>query len=156
MQLIVNNQQDKVEIDSQLETQLHMLVETLLQMEGQSPEAEISLTFVDDEQIRRLNRDYRGLDQPTDVLSFAMRESSDEEPAMASDPTFDVLGDVVISLETAERQSKDYGHSLRREIGYLTVHGVLHLLGYDHQTETERDLMRQKEEAVLRYANLKR
>ncbi|MCL6639111.1 MAG: rRNA maturation RNase YbeY, partial [Firmicutes bacterium] len=89
---------------------------------------------------------YRGVDAPTDVLSFAMEEG---EFMPGGEDEGVILGDVVISLQAAERQAKEYGHSFRRELAYLTVHGVLHLLGYDHQSEEDRTLMRRKEEEVL-------
>ena len=117
-------------------------------------EAEVSLMLVDDQRIHDLNLEYRGVDRPTDVLSFALQEESDEEPdAMFED---DMLGDIVISAERAREQAKEYGHSFEREIVYLAVHGTLHLLGYDHEEELDRQEMRSKEEAVMALLGLER
>ncbi|GMU51168.1 MAG: hypothetical protein AMXMBFR33_03140 [Candidatus Xenobia bacterium] len=102
--------------------------------------AEISLTLTDDPSIHQLNRDYRGKDAPTDVLAFAQESSPG--------PTR-VLGDVIVSLETARRQAAHQGCTLRREVAWLICHGVLHLLGYDHRDDTELAAMRKRERAVL-------
>ena len=112
-------------------------------------ETEVSLTLVDDVTIQNLNRDYRGVDAPTDVLSFSLEESREEEPAFEDLSAVKILGDIVISLETASRQSEEYGHSLEREVAFLTVHGLLHLLGYDHQRPEEEAEMEQMQEVIL-------
>lgn len=105
-----------------------------------APGAELSVDFIGDGRMRRLNRMYRGIDRPTDVLAFAMR--TQDSP---------LLGDVVISLHAAARQSAEAGHSLDREVTALLVHGVLHLLGYDHeQGDREARRMGRKEQAILR------
>lgn len=109
--------------------------------------AEVGVTFADDEYIRELNRDYRGIDKTTDVLSFALEEG--DEPSIEGGPPETLLGDIVISLETAVRQAEEFGHSLERELAYLTVHGMLHLVGYDHEEEADRKAMRLQEEKVL-------
>jgi len=124
----------------------------VLKNEGYGDEAEISLVFVDDAYIQGLNHQYRGIDRPTDVLSFAMQEGV-PVPGLEEEI---ILGDVVISLQTACRQAGEYGHSFQREAAYLTVHGLLHLVGYDHRDDEERRIMRQKEEAILDRLNLKR
>ena len=106
------------------------------------PGALVSLDFIGDVRMRRLNRSYRGLDVPTDVLAFAMRE--------AHGPRTPLLGDVVISLDTAARQAAAQGHDLRREIAILLVHGILHLLGFDHERGgPEARRMKAKERAIL-------
>jgi len=117
--------------------------------------AEVSLTLVDDARIWELNREYRGVDRPTDVLSFALTESGDDEPEIVG-YSDDVLGDIVISVDRALAQAEEFGHSLEREIVYLAVHGTLHLLGYDHETNVEGKLMRQKEEEVMAAIGLRR
>lgn len=114
---------------------------------GLTENNEVSLVFCDDAYIQNLNRDYRGKDQPTDVLSFALNEG--EEPEIVGGPAQVLLGDIIISLETAARQAEEYNHSLEREVAYLTVHGMLHLLGYDHMTEEDKAEMRLEEEHVL-------
>lgn len=120
---------------------------------GEGPETgEISLTLVDDQTIRELNRDYRDKDYATDVLSFAMLESEEEEPdifGLDQNDQAEMLGDIIISVERARSQAEEYGHSLARELVYLAVHGTLHLLGFDHEDDDERREMREKEEEVM-------
>jgi probable rRNA maturation factor len=111
-------------------------------------EAEVSLTLVDDVRIHELNRDYRGVDRPTDVLSFALQEETEDEPDIL-DYEDDLLGDIIISVERARAQAVEYGHSFERELVYLAVHGTLHLLGYDHEKEEDKAEMRQQEESVM-------
>ncbi|MFT4976580.1 MAG: putative rRNA maturation factor [Myxococcota bacterium] len=115
----------------------------LLRAYGLSDETELSIVLCDDAFILPLNRDYRGKDAPTDVLSFAQREG---ESADAEDP---VLGDVIISVETARRQAEEAGLTLTQELRVLLTHGLLHLLGYDHLTEEERAEMELEERALL-------
>lgn len=112
-----------------------------------STQVEVSLVLVDDEYIHQLNRDYRGIDRPTDVLSFALDEG--EEPDVFDGPEEDLLGDIIISLPTAFQQAEEYNHSIERELAFLTVHGMLHLLGYDHEDDNARQKMRHQEEAIL-------
>ena len=110
-------------------------------------DAEVSVTLTDDAHIHVLNRDYRSVDRPTDVLSFALTES--EEPAILDAPYGVVLGDLVISLERAAAQAEEYGHSVLRELSFLTVHGMLHLLGYDHIEEEDRVEMEEEQRHVM-------
>ena len=110
-------------------------------------DAEVSVTLTDDAHIHVLNRDYRGVDRPTDVLSFALTES--EEPAIIDAPYGVVLGDLVISLERVAAQAEEYGHSVLRELSFLTVHGMLHLLGYDHIEEEDRLEMEEEQRHVM-------
>lgn len=102
---------------------------------GFTCECELSVTFTDNGKIRILNRDYRGIDRPTDVLSFPMYSFSDGDVPDGDEHV--MLGDIVISVEKAREQAAEYGHSLRREIAFLAVHSVLHLLGYDHETSED-------------------
>jgi len=152
MAVLIDNLQDEVQLEAGLEELVEKVVLAVLGQEGRPEGAEVSVVFTDDAYIRELNSQYRGLDCPTDVLSFAQLEG-DPMPGPAEE---DLLGDVVISLPTALRQGEEYGHGLRREVAYLTAHGVLHLLGYDHQDEAGRALMRQKEEAALARLGLER
>ena len=108
---------------------------------------EVSVTLTDNDYIHQLNRQYRGIDRPTDVLSFALNES--EEPEVTGGMDVNILGDLVISVERAEEQAEDYGHSVRREMAFLTVHGMLHLLGYDHMEEDERREMEAEQRFVM-------
>ena len=114
--------------------------------------AEISLTFADMEEIQQLNREYRDTDSVTDVLSFPQFESKDEFPETGEI----IMGDVVICTEKAMLQAEEFGHSPEREIIYLFTHSLLHLMGYDHMEEDEKQIMRQKEEAVMNRIDLGR
>lgn len=152
MPVYVNNLQDQLSAGEDLQALAARVVQEVLAAEGVAREAEVSVVFVDDEYIRCLNRQYRGVDSPTDVLSFAMLEG---EPLAGKEDEL-ILGDVVVSLPAAQRQSVEYGHSLAREVAYLIAHGVLHLLGYDHQTAEQKQTMRAKEEAVLEKLNLRK
>lgn len=138
-----------------LERLLVTVGEAALREEGAAG-AEVSVTLVHEARIQELNRTYRGLDQPTDVLSFALREGEDTfiPPADADIP--ELLGDVIISVPRARTQAAEYGHSLERELGFLLTHGILHLLGYDHETEAGAATMRAKEESVLAAVGLSR
>jgi probable rRNA maturation factor len=114
---------------------------------GQTVPVEISLTLTEDRRVQELNRDYRGQDRPTDVLSFSLWEGQVPPPPPPGQPR--LLGDVVISLETARRQASEQGHDLRREVAWLISHGVLHLLGYDHPDPESRKRMKDLEDRVL-------
>lgn len=157
MPISIINQQDKIQFTGELEEIIIKVAQMVLEKEQVKPELEVSIVLVDNEQIRELNRDYRHVDSATDVLSFAYQEEYEEEPDVADDfMEEDVLGDIVISLEKAQSQGEEYGHSLEREVGFLVVHGMYHLLGYDHLTPEEREIMRAKEEEVLQQAGLVR
>ncbi len=132
-----------------LEKQTAALLQAALEREGARGATEVSVSFVDDRTIQALNRDYRGLDEPTDVLSFSQLEGESDEPAVQGETGGKTLGDIVISLETAARQAEEYGHSLGREIGFLAVHGLLHLLGFDHENEAEDENMQARTEGIL-------
>jgi probable rRNA maturation factor len=128
------------------------VVRRALAAAGVTGEVELSLVVTGDAEIWQLNREYRGIDQPTDVLSFSQIEPAigNAESIFPSVPgETRLLGDVVISGDRVRAQAADYGHGQRRELAYLTVHGLLHLLGYDHETEADRQIMRQAEESAL-------
>ncbi|GBG56367.1 endoribonuclease YbeY [Sporomusaceae bacterium FL31] len=137
-------------VTPQLEQTLIAVLKKTAELYAIEPHAEVSVVLADDQYIQQLNADYRGKNCPTDVLSFALNEG--DEPEVIDGPEEVLLGDIIISLETAIRQADEYGHTLEREIAFLTVHGMLHLLGYDHEAEEDRVEMRREEEAVL--ANL--
>ncbi len=140
---------------------LKKVVAKSIELENCPYECEVNITFTDDNGIRVLNRDFRGLDVPTDVLSFPMAEYTvpadfsmrEEDGAVASyfNPESGelLLGDIVISLERADEQAKQYGHSLKREVCFLTAHSMLHLMGYDHMEEEDRKVMEDKQEEIL-------
>ncbi len=150
MSVLVSNLQEKIPVDYDLDELLTRVVVQALGGHDVPENTEVSIVFVDDDYIAGLNQQYRGIEGPTDVLSFAMLEG----PAMPGDEDEPMLGDVVISLETAQRQAVEYGHSFTREVAYLTIHGVLHLLGYDHQTPPDKQKMRNQEESILTRAGL--
>lgn len=140
---------DETETLTQTELQF---VEKILQhaaFEEQVGEAEVSVSFVTNDRIQELNRDYRDKDQPTDVISFAMEEASEGEVAIQDSEEPRILGDIIISLQRTREQAADYGHSFERELGFLAVHGFLHLLGYDHMTEEDEKEMFAKQEVIL-------
>lgn len=133
---------------------LNRAIEEAIRLSGGPEEAEVSLMLVDDQRIHELNREYRGVDRPTDVLSFALQEETEEEPD--SEFEDEMLGDIVISAQRAREQAEEFGHSFEREIVYLAVHGTLHLLGYDHEEEQDKQEMRSKEEEVMAILRLER
>lgn len=143
-----------MKITDQLENTVTAVLQKAAEIHALAPQTEVSVVLADDPYIRELNRDYRGKDQATDVLSFALNEG--DEPDIIDGPEELLLGDIIISLETAERQAGDFGHTLERELAYLTVHGMLHLLGFDHEDELERQTMRLEEEKVLVALNITR
>jgi probable rRNA maturation factor len=110
---------------------------------------EVSVTFVTNERIQSINREYRDKDQPTDVISFAMEELGEGEMEVLGAEMPRILGDIIISIEKAKEQANEYDHSFLRELGFLTVHGFLHLLGYDHETEEQERTMFAKQKQIL-------
>lgn len=136
------------------------LIEGLLNLtalkENISENTEVSITFVDNNEIQEINRDYRNLDKPTDVISFALEETTEGEVEIVGDDIPVILGDIIISVEKAKEQAEEYNHSFERELGFLAVHGLLHLLGYDHMTEQDEKEMFQKQEEILGEFNLGR
>ena len=146
--VLITNQQKKVKIPSGLRILIRRSCNAVLEFEGFEQPAEISVTFVDNAEIQTLNAQYRGKDMPTDVLSFPLGENGKYD--VDQDTGACLLGDIVISMEKAMEQAEIYGHPLQREVAYLTVHSMLHLLGYDHeQGGLAAVKMREKEEAVL-------
>lgn len=119
------------------------------------PPADVAVTVVDNEQIHALNKEYRQVDRPTDVLSFPLWEPGEDWVISEEEETVP-LGDIVISYPKAKEQAEEYGHSIERELGFLAVHGFLHLLGYDHETAEEEKEMFQRQEEILQQAGLHR
>ncbi len=153
------NEQDKFDITDKLKELITLAAKTALDYMGFDRDAEISVMFTDNEGIRVLNAQHRGIDRATDVLSFPMLEY-DDDGEMFDDPG-DIedelcLGDIVISLERAAEQAEEYGHSFEREVGFLTVHSMLHLLGYDHMTEEEEKEMFGFQKEILTEMGLER
>jgi probable rRNA maturation factor len=145
MQIEIQNE-TSIELASDLEALIVKATDKVLEYEGFDIEGEVSILLVSDDRIRELNRSFRSKDEVTDVLSFPQYDSIKDEGL--TEP-FVYLGDVVISLDQAIRQADEFGHSLEREIVYLTVHSMLHLFGYDHMTDDDKKEMREKEKKVL-------
>lgn len=135
----------------ELEELIHKVLTKGAELQGVPAEAEISVLICDAPVIHELNKTYRGVDAPTDVLSFALNEGEDDVPEEETE-----LGDIIINLDRAEAQAAEYGHSREREVAYLAVHGFLHILGYDHYEEEEKKEMRTAEEAILSACGLER
>lgn len=153
MEIIISRHPEDLAVPDEVETNIRAAAEKVGELYGVE-NGEVSITLTNNEYIHELNREYRHIDRPTDVLSFALNES--EEPAIEDGPNINVLGDLVISVERAEEQAADYGHSVRREIAFLTVHGMLHLLGYDHMEEADRLEMEQEQRYVMDKLGIKR
>ncbi|WP_172369285.1 rRNA maturation RNase YbeY [Sporosarcina jiandibaonis] len=148
------------ETDS-IKPEIQQLVTSILRHaakeEGISEKAEVSVTFMSDEEIKKVNAEYRDIDQPTDVISFALEEMSEGEVAIIGQTGIPVaLGDIIISVDTAKRQAEEYGHDLNREIGFLALHGFLHLLGYDHLTKEDEVKMFGRQKEILHSYGLER
>lgn len=152
IRVIITNNQKEVKIPTGLRMLIRRCCNAVLRIEEFEGGAEISVTFVDNEEIKKLNRQYRNKNIETDVLSFPMGENGvyDTNPETGAK----ILGDVVISMQKAVEQAEVYGHSFQREVGYLTAHSVLHLLGYDHEEAMDRVHMREKEETVMNLLGL--
>lgn len=146
-----DNIQDNFPVGFQLKALLRRTVRATLKYEGIKNTTEVSVTFADDESIRKLNAEYRNLDRPTDVLSFPIEddvEAADESQVL-------MLGDIVISLERAAVQAEEYGHSFKREVAFLCAHSMLHLLGYDHELGEEQDVdMRRRQREIMKMMRL--
>ncbi len=147
VRVTIADRQKKVRIPSGLRMLIRRACIAVLREEKFQGDAEVSVTFVDNDQIRRLNAKFRDKDSATDVLSFPMGENGeyDLNPSTGAK----LLGDVVLSMEKAAEQAQEYEHSFEREVCYLTVHSMLHLLGYDHMNSEEKAVMRMKEETVM-------
>ncbi len=161
VEFTIENEQDAVPFTPELEAVLREAVQTTLDVLGWGDErCAVSVTVTDDEKIREINNLYRHIDAPTDVLSFPMIEFDSEGEALVSEGDYEgdtlLLGDIVISLERAKAQSEEYGHSLKREAGFLTVHSALHLMGFDHIKEEDAAVMRPLEKEILEKMELKR
>lgn len=151
--IILENEQDKEQLTQEGEKAIRDVCEAVLNEEECDFNAQISITLVDNEAIRSINSEQRGVDKATDVLSFPMLEFDEmgnADGAYEMDGDYVVLGDIVISMERAKEQSEEFGHSFTREIAFLTAHSMLHLLGYDHVDDAEGEkVMCEKQEKVL-------
>ena len=165
--LYTDNRQNKIEVNEELINIINEVCEKALKAEEVNIPYQISLLFVDNEEIRDINRETRGIDKATDVLSFPMLDYPKDKvfKEVYKETKFNeiyldgeelVLGDMVLSLERAKEQSIEYNHSFNREVCYLVVHSILHLLGYDHMEDEEKKIMRKREEEILGNLNITR
>lgn len=144
-------------IENEQQTIIQELLVAAAKSEGISDHVEVSLTFVDDETIQYLNHTYRNLNRPTDVLSFALQEGETDPVSVGNDEGMpSTLGELVISVTKAREQAATYNHSFLRELGFLAVHGFLHLCGYDHMTKEDEQEMFARQEDTLQSYGLKR
>ena len=150
LKIYFENDQQKHSIHYKLKMLIrHTILETL-DYEGMENDAEVSVTFVDDEGIRELNKKFRNMDKPTDVLTFPLLDYEGESEEPFFDELCHNLGDIVISLERAMAQANEFGHSFEREVAFLTAHSMLHLLGYDHELSDEDDAdMRKRQNDIM-------
>lgn len=152
--IIIENEQDKVLIDDNINKLIENTIDMCMKAEKLDKNYEVSVTIVDDDEIRLINKEHRDIDKSTDVLSFPMVEFVNGE-LISDEGDYDMdldelmLGDIIISAQTAKRQAIEYGHSFEREVAFLTAHSCFHLLGYDHMEDDEEKLMIKKQEAVL-------
>ncbi|MDO4743241.1 MAG: rRNA maturation RNase YbeY [bacterium] len=154
LKAIIVNKQKEVMITPRVKCVVCKACKAVLKLEGISGRSEVNINFVNNDEIKRLNLKFREIDKSTDVLSFPLCDDGKFDINMSTGAK--LLGDIVISVETAKAQAEEYGHSLLREIAFLTVHSMLHLLGYDHMDEVTRREMREKEETALTLIGQKR
>lgn len=148
--LLISKEDPYIHEDKELAQQLIEIAEFIAKDEGIDYDLELSLSVVSADQIRTLNRDFRGIDEETDVLSFPLYEQESLKRLSFSHQDFPLpLGDIIISYKRALEQAEEFGHSIHRELCYLFVHSIYHLLGYDHMDEKDKRIMREKEENSL-------
>ena len=148
MEIYYDDRQDDIKITDEIKNLIEKSIAAVLKVENLDENVEVSVSFVGDEEIRNLNRDYRGVDKSTDVLSFPM----DDEFIIVSR----ILGDVIINTRRVMEQAKELGHSNERELSYLTVHSILHLLGYDHMEDEDKREMREREKLAMKELSIYR
>lgn len=155
LKIYFENAQDKLPLTYKMKMLIREAVETTLDFEDFQNHCEVSVTFTDNEGIHELNKKFREVDKPTDVLSFPLFDFEGETDEPPVDEIMSNLGDIVISLEKAKEQADEYGHSFEREVAFLCVHSMLHLLGYDHETSEEDEVeMRSKQTEIMRIMGL--
>ena len=154
VKVVISNDQKAVKIPTGIRMLIRRCCHAVLELENFEGSAEVSVRFVDNEQIRELNKQYRNIDKETDVLSFPLGENGEYD--INHDTGAKLLGDIVISMDHVRAQAAEYGHSERRECGYLLTHGLFHLMGYDHMTDEDKPVMRAMEEKALASIGLTR
>ena len=153
MEIEIRTEPEELSVSEEERAAVRRAIETVGRLYG-AEGAEVSVTLTDDAHIHVINREYRNVDRPTDVISFALTES--EEPEIIGGGEHEVLGDLIISLERMRAQAAEYGHTELRELSFLTVHGMLHLLGYDHMEAEERQEMEEEQRAVMKELGITR
>ena len=148
MTVLIDNRTD-FEITPETENLFNDVITESLRYEEFDPQCEISLSIVNNDEIQEINKQYRNIDAPTDVLSFQLLTFEEGEQADVNENDEIMLGDIIISIEKAISQAEEYGHGLKRELAFLTAHSMLHLMGYDHMEDDEREEMFEKQEAIL-------
>lgn len=157
LKIFFSNDQKSVKITPEIKKLLRRAIKTALEYERFDKNAEVSLSFVTNEEIRALNSEYRNTDRETDVLSFPMLDGGDGDGDIDIYADSVLLGDIIISAEKAAAQADEYGHSIERELAFLAVHSTLHLLGYDHETSEEDEAeMFEKQDEILKLAGIPR
>lgn len=149
---------NKIEKMEREEVIIKKVVQAVLEEEKIVHDLYINITLTNNEEIHIINKQYREVDRPTDVLSFPMYEREEIPELRKKDNIFaeEILGDIIISIPKVREQAEEYGHSFERELAYLTTHGMLHLLGYDHMIDEEKEQMRKREEEILEKLNITR
>jgi probable rRNA maturation factor len=156
MRLIIDSIDETNELTEEQQKTVEDLLQFAAEVEEVAQDAELSVTFVTNERIQEVNREFRDKDQPTDVISFALEEMGEGEIEIVGLEQPPMLGDIIISIPRAKEQSIEYGHSFIRELGFLAVHGFLHLLGYDHMNDEDEKVMFTKQKEILDRYGLKR
>jgi probable rRNA maturation factor len=156
MTLLIDCIDETNELTEQQMLEVERLVNFAAKKQNVEAHSEVSITFVSNQRIQEINREYRDKDAPTDVISFAMEELGEGEIELVGADMPRVLGDIIISVPKAKEQANEYGHSFMRELGFLAVHGFLHLLGYDHMTEDEEKEMFTLQKEILEEYGLTR
>ncbi|MCC2928446.1 MULTISPECIES: rRNA maturation RNase YbeY [Bacillus] len=156
MSLLIDIIDETGSVSEEMLKEVENLLQFAAEREGVQDQAEVSVTIVTNEDIQQINKEYRGKDTPTDVISFALEEEGEDEVEIVGAEMPPVLGDIIISADRTREQAEEYNHSFKRELGFLAVHGFLHLLGYDHMTKEEEEEMFTKQKDLLDAYGLKR
>ena len=135
---------------------IEKVVSTVLEMEQIKKKLDVYITLTNNENIRKINAEHRQIDKATDVLSFPMFDRTEIDSLKVEDDMEDILGDIIVSVEKVREQAEEYGHSVEREVAFLSVHGYLHLCGFDHMTPEDEEVMFKKQDDILHAANIER
>ncbi|MGL4790649.1 MAG: rRNA maturation RNase YbeY [Anaerotignaceae bacterium] len=155
MTVLIDNRSKEKEFEGYQNLLISVIIKCL-EYEGFSQKCEVSLSFVDSEEIRLINKQFRAIDKETDVLSFPLLTFAENEIPDKNEIDEIMLGDIIISVSKAKQQAEEYGHSIEREVAFLTAHSMLHLLGYDHMEEEEEKIMNTKQEEILQQLGIER